>query len=143
MICQGIYQSATLIEQLITKEIDKGIPSENILLAGFSQGGVIALQTGLNYPHKLAGIVALSTYFPTIDKLIAQPSIANNSTPIFMGHGILDSVVNIETGKAVYNKLHELHYNILWHDYVMEHSVCIEEIHHISTFIASAFNEQK
>ena len=60
-----------------------------------------------------------------------------------MGHGILDSVVNIETGKAVYNKLHELQYNIQWHDYVMEHSVCIEEIHHISAFITRAFNQQK
>ena len=140
---EGIYKSSALVEQLITKEIDKGIPSENILLAGFSQGGVIALQTGLNYPNKLAGIVALSTYFPTLDQLITQPSIANKTTPIFMGHGILDSVVNIETGKAVYNKLHELQYNIQWHDYVMEHSVCIEEIHHISAFITRAFNQKK
>ena len=137
---EGIHQSANLVEKLITQEIEKGIPSEHILLAGFSQGGVIALQTGLNYPKKLAGIVALSTYFPTIDNLISQPSIANKTTPIFMGHGILDSVVNIETGKAVYNKLNELQYNIEWHDYLMEHSICIEEIHRISTFINNVFN---
>ncbi|MEI8208199.1 MAG: carboxylesterase [Methylococcales bacterium] len=136
----GIYQSATLVEQLIAQEISKGIPSEHILLAGFSQGGVIALQTGLNYPHKLAGIVALSTYFPTLDTLKTQPSIANKTTPIFMGHGILDSVVSIETSKAAYNTLHELQYNVQWHDYVMEHSVCIEEIHHITAFINTAFN---
>jgi phospholipase/carboxylesterase len=136
----GIYQSSNLVEQIIEQEMSVGIPSEHILLAGFSQGGVIALHTGLNYPHKLAGIVALSTYFPTLDKLVAQPSVANKTTPIFMGHGILDSVVNIETGKAVYNKLTELQYNIQWHDYVMEHSVCIEEIHHISTFINNAFD---
>jgi phospholipase/carboxylesterase len=136
----GIYQSSNLVEQIIEQEMSVGIHYEHILLAGFSQGGVIALHTGLNYPHKLAGIVALSTYFPTLDKLVAQPSVANKTTPIFMGHGILDSVVNIETGKAVYNKLTELQYNIQWHDYVMEHSVCIEEIHHISTFINNAFD---
>ena len=136
----GIYQSSNLVEQIIEQEMSVGIHSEHILLAGFSQGGVIALHTGLNYPHKLAGIVALSTYFPTLDKLVAQPSVANKTTPIFMGHGILDSVVNIDTGKAVYNKLTELQYNIQWHDYVMEHSVCIEEIHHISTFIDKAFD---
>ena len=136
----GIYQSSNLVEQIIEQEMSVGIPSEHILLAGFSQGGVIALHTGFNYPHKLAGIVALSTYFPTLDKLVAQPSVANKTTPIFMGHGILDSVVNIETGKAVYNKLTELQYNIQWHDYVMEHTVCIEEIHHISTFINNAFD---
>jgi phospholipase/carboxylesterase len=136
----GIYHSAALVEQLIAHEISIGVPSEHILLAGFSQGGVIALQTGLNYPHKLAGIVALSTYFPTLDTLKTRPSIANKITPIFMGHGILDSVVNIETGKAVYNTLNELQYNVQWHDYVMEHSVCIEEIHHITAFINSMFN---
>jgi phospholipase/carboxylesterase len=135
----GIYQSASQLEQLIQQEIAKGIASENILLAGFSQGGVIALHTGLYFPHKLAGIVALSTYFPTLEKLKTEPSIANATTPIFMGHGILDSVVAIETGKAVYNDLNQLNHNIQWHDYLMEHSVCNEEISDISAFINSIF----
>jgi len=138
----GIYQSATLLEQLIKQEMDKGISSEHILLAGFSQGGVIALHVGLNFPYKLAGIVALSTYFPTLETLKTEPLIANHSTPIFMAHGILDSVVDVESGKAVFNTLNSLEYNIEWHDYLMSHSVCIEEIGHISTFINGIFSKR-
>jgi phospholipase/carboxylesterase len=137
----GIYQSTALLEPLIKQEMDKGIPSEHILLAGFSQGGVIALHVGLNFPHKLAGIVALSTYFPTLEKLKTEPSKANQSTPIFMAHGILDSVVDIESGKTVFNALRALEYPVEWHDYVMAHSVCIDEIGHISTFINGIFKE--
>ncbi|MEI6335488.1 MAG: carboxylesterase [Methylococcaceae bacterium] len=138
----GIYQSATLLEQLIKQEMDKGISSEHILLAGFSQGGVIALHAGLNFPYKLAGIVALSTYFPTLDTLKTEPSIANQATPIFMAHGILDSVVDVESGKAVFNTLNSLEYTIEWHDYLMSHSVCVEEIGHISTFINGIFSKR-
>ncbi len=136
----GIYQSAKLLVQLIEQEMDKGIPSEHILLAGFSQGGVIALHAGLNFPHKLAGIIALSTYFPTLEQLKTEPSAANKATPIFMAHGILDSVVAIESGKAVFNALQALDYNIEWHDYLMAHSVCSEEIGHISAFINGIFS---
>ena len=135
----GIYQSAKLIARLIEQEMDKGISSEHILLAGFSQGGVIALHTGLKCPHKLAGIIALSTYLPTIEQLKTERSSTNNATPIFMGHGILDSVVAIESGKAAFNALHALEYNVEWHDYLMEHSVCIEEIGHLSAFINAIF----
>ena len=136
----GIYKSAKLLNQLIEQEMDKGIPSEHILLAGFSQGGVIALHAGLSFPHKLAGIIALSTYFPTLEQLKTEPSAANKATPIFMAHGILDAVVAIESGKTVFNALDALGYNIQWHDYLMAHSVCIEEIGHISTFINGIFS---
>lgn len=135
----GIYQSASLLDQLIQQEIDKGIPSKNILLAGFSQGGVIALHTGPRYPHTLAGIIALSAYLPTIDQLTTERSATNNATPIFMAHGIIDPVVAIESGKAAFNTLKSMEYNIEWHDYLMEHSLCIEEIEHISAFINSIF----
>ncbi len=135
----GIYQSAELIEPLIQQEIDKGIPSKNILLAGFSQGGVIALHVGLKYPHQLAGIVALSTYLPTIEQLKTEYSVANKATPIFMAHGIIDPVVAVESGKAAFDTLQSMNYNIEWHDYIMEHSLCIEEIKHISIFINSIF----
>jgi phospholipase/carboxylesterase len=135
----GIRQSAALIEPLIQQEIDKGIPSINILLAGFSQGGVIALHVGLTCPHKLAGIVALSTYLPTVEQLKTEHSIANHAAPIFMAHGIIDSVVAVESGKAAFDTLKSMNYNIEWHDYVMEHSLCLEEIEHISTFINSIF----
>ena len=135
----GIYQSAGLIEPLIQQEIDKGIPSANILLAGFSQGGVIALHAGLRHPHKLAGIVALSTYLPTIEQLKTERSAANNGTPIFMAHGIIDPIVAVESGKAAFDKLKAMDYNVEWHDYLMEHSLCVEEIEHISAFMNSIF----
>ena len=138
----GIYQSAKLLGQLIEQEMAKGVPSEHILLAGFSQGGVIALHTGLRYPHKLAGIIGLSTYLPTLEQLKTERSSLNNDTPIFMGHGILDSVVAIESGKTVFHALNDLEYNVEWHDYLMEHSVCIEEIGHISIFINGIFSER-
>jgi phospholipase/carboxylesterase len=137
----GIYQSAKLIEQLIARERNNGIAAENILLAGFSQGGVIALHVGLRYPEQLAGIIALSAYLPTLEQLNTEASIANKSTPIFMAHGILDAVVDIESGKAVFDRLHAQGYAIQWHDYVMEHSVCIEEIERLATFINGIFNK--
>jgi phospholipase/carboxylesterase len=135
----GIYRSAGLVESLIQQEIDKGIPSANILLAGFSQGGVIALHTGLEHQHKLAGIIALSTYLPTIDQLKTERSAASNGTPILMAHGIIDPVVAVESGKAAFDALKAMDYNIEWHDYVMEHSLCVEEIEHISVFMNSIF----
>lgn len=134
-----VYQSADLIEQLIEQEIDKGIPPTHILLAGFSQGGVIALHAGLRCRHKLAGIIALSAYLPTIEQLKTERSAANNTIPIFMGHGVLDPVMAIEDGKATFDALKSMGYNIEWHDYLMAHSLCIEEIQHISVFINSIF----
>jgi phospholipase/carboxylesterase len=135
----GIYNSASLIAPLIQQEIDKGILSNNILLAGFSQGGVISLHTGLRYPDQLAGIVALSTYLPTIEQLNTERSAANNDTPIFMAHGIIDPIVAVESGKAAFVKLKSMNYNIKWHDYLMEHSLCAEEIQHLSMFMNSIF----
>ncbi len=136
----GVYRSADLIAPLIQQEIDKGIPPERILLAGFSQGGAIALHVGLRYPHKLAGIMALSTYLPTIDQLPSEGSTAGKATPLFMAHGILDAVIAIEAGKSTFERLSLLGYQIEWHDYLMEHSVCPEEVFHISLFMNSAFS---
>ncbi len=135
----GIYQSAKLIEGLIQKEIAQGIPSANILLAGFSQGGVIALHAGLRCPNQLAGILALSTYLPTLEQLNSERSTANNGTPIFMAHGIIDPIVAVESGKGAFDKLKAMGYNIKWHDYLMEHCLCVEEIQHISIFLNSIF----
>lgn len=135
----GIYLSASLVKQLIEREKKAGIAAEHILLAGFSQGGVIALHLGLRYPEKLAGIVALSTYLPTLTQLNTEASSVAKQLPIFMAHGILDSIVEIEEGKSVYDSLHEQGYNIQWHDYVMEHSVCIEEIEHLTHFLNHIF----
>jgi phospholipase/carboxylesterase len=135
----GIYQSAALVAPLIQKEIDKGIAPERIMLAGFSQGGSIALHVGLRYPQKLAGILALSTYLPTINQLSGEGSAADKTTPVLMAHGILDAVIAIEAGKLTYNRLAALGYKIEWHDYLMEHSVCPEEIAHISAFMNAIF----
>jgi len=137
----GIYQSAGLIDRLIQQEMDKGIPAEHILLAGFSQGGVIALHAGLRYPKRLAGIVALSACLPTVEQLKSEGSAINHATPIFMGHGILDAVIAIEYAKAAFDGLDTLGYHVKWHDYLMEHSVCIEEIQHISAFINTILTE--
>jgi phospholipase/carboxylesterase len=135
----SIYQSAELIDALIQEEIKKGIPAENIILAGFSQGGAIALHVGLRFPQKLAGILALSTYLPTINQLSSEGSSAGKTTPVLMAHGILDAVVPIEAGKSTFDKLSTSGYRVEWHDYLMEHSVCVEEISHISAFMNSIF----
>lgn len=135
----GIYQSAAAINELIEREIAQGITAENILLAGFSQGGLIALHTGLRYPQKLAGILALSTYFPTVAALKTEASAANQSIPIFMAHGSMDSVVGMPTGKAAFETLKAMQYPISWHQYPMDHSVCMEEVADIATFINAIF----
>lgn len=135
----GIYQSAAAIEVLIEQEIAKGIASENILLAGFSQGGLIALHTGLRYTKKLAGIIALSTYLPTTQSLKTEASIANQTIPIFMAHGSMDSVVAMQTGKLAFDALKAMEYPINWHQYPMDHSVCMEEVRDIADFIDDIF----
>lgn len=136
---QGVYASARLIEEFILQEIDRGIPSEKILLAGFSQGGVIALHAGLRFKSKLAGILALSCYLPTVDRLNAERSAANDSTPILMAHGSMDPIVDIQAGKEAYHALKSMGYSIEWHQYPMEHAVCLEEIREISRFMNSIF----
>ena len=130
-----IYRSSEMVNQLIEQEISKGIAADHIVLAGFSQGGVIALHAGLRYPQKLSGIMALSTYLPTIDRLSTEGSSAGKTTPILMAHGILDPIVAIEAGKHIFEQLSAAGYNIEWHDYLMEHSVCPEEVNQISIFL--------
>ncbi len=135
----GIYSSSLLIEALIQKEIDSGVPSENILLAGFSQGGVIALHTALRYKNKLAGILALSCYLPTIEQLHTERSTINHSIPVMMAHGTQDPVVDIQSGREAYHALESLSYPVEWSEYSMGHAVCLEEINQISQFINTLF----
>jgi len=138
---EDIYISSAQIEQLIQREIDKGIKAENILLAGFSQGGVIALHTGLRYPQKLAGIMALSTYLPTTEQLKTERVAVNNDIPIFMAHGTMDPVVHLPIAKQAFSHLKAMNYPISWHEYPMQHSLCIEEIRDISHFINHIFKK--
>jgi phospholipase/carboxylesterase len=104
------------------------VPSERIVLAGFSQGGAIALAAGLRHAEPLAGIVALSTYLPVADTLAAERSLANARVPIFWGHGTSDPVVAIQRGEESRALLESLGYTVDWHVYPMPHSVCAEEI---------------
>jgi phospholipase/carboxylesterase len=131
----GIQASQRYIESLIQNEINRGIASERIVLAGFSQGGAIALHTALRYPLKLAGVLALSTYLPLHSKLANEANIANAGTPIFMAHGIFDDVISPEMSKLSRNLLQNSQYFVSWHEYNMAHSVCIEEIADIQKFL--------
>jgi len=131
----GLRKSQGQVEQLIAREIERGIPSERIILAGFSQGCAMTLQTGLRYPKKLAGMMCLSGYLPLADKLPAECNDANRSTPIFMAHGRVDPVVQIARAETSRDFLKGLGYAIEWKDYSMPHSVCEEEIDDIGHVI--------
>lgn len=133
--CDDIYSSSSLIVDIIDKEIDKGIASKNILLAGFSQGGAMALHTAIRYPKNLAGILALSTYLPTANKIAEERNIVNNEIPIFMAHGNYDQVIPITLAKGAKAALESHNYSIQWEEYPMAHQLCYEEIKDISAFL--------
>jgi len=132
----GIRASQQSLERLIEAQITEGIKSERIVLAGFSQGGAIILQTGLRFNKPLAGLMALSTYLPLATSLQAEHSECNRATPIFMGHGDSDPVVRPELAYRSRSRLEQQGYTLEWHEYPgMEHSVCMEEIGHISQWL--------
>ncbi len=131
----GIKASQRYIESLIQTELSRGIASERIVLAGFSQGGAIALHTALRYAHKLAGVLALSTYLPLHSKLVTEAHDANKSVPIFMAHGVYDDVISPDMGKLSRDLLQNNRYSVSWHEYNMAHSVCAEEIADIQEFL--------
>lgn len=136
---EGIKESIKWIEELIKAENARGIPTDKIILAGFSQGAVIALTTGLGYPDTLGGILALSGYLPQAENVLSNASAANQSIPIFLAHGTDDDVVPYLMGQQIYNLLHERHYSVSWHKYMMSHSVCKEEIDDISQWLTQIF----
>lgn len=131
----GIQASQHYINSLIQKEINRGIASNRIVLAGFSQGGAIALHTALRYPQKLAGVLALSTYLPLHSKFASEAHSANASTPIYMAHGVFDDVITIEMSKTSRDLLQSCQYFVNWHEYNMAHSLCAEEITDILDFL--------
>jgi len=131
----GISRSATAIKELIKREYSRGIAYDNIVLAGFSQGCAMALHIGLRFPHKLAGIIALSGYLPLAMTLHLEKHSANSKTPIFMAHGEFDQVVIPERAKASCAVLEKLGYEVDWNEYPMEHSVNREELIDISRFL--------
>lgn len=131
----GVRRSQALIEELIADQRSKGIASARILLAGFSQGGVIALQSGLRHPEKLAGIMALSTYLACADSLGVEASAANRQIPLFMVHGSMDPVIPVALARLSKARLETHGYQVEWHEYGMPHSVCAEEVDDIAAFL--------
>lgn len=131
----GIRKSAAMVTALIEAETARGIPASRIVLAGFSQGGAIALHTGLRHPERLAGIMALSTYLPLRDKLDTEASEVNRETPIFMAHGSLDPMLPQQLGELSRDRLRQHGYDVAWHSYPMAHQVCLEEIRDIGTWL--------
>lgn len=132
---KGVRASQAAIGKLIEREASRGIAESCIVLAGFSQGGAIALQTGLRYPRGLAGIMALSTYVPLADSLPREAAGANSGTPIFMAHGTHDPVVPYAMGAGSRDVLAGMGYDVEWHEYPIQHSMCLEEVRDISAWL--------
>lgn len=138
----GVRQSQAFIEQLIARENERGIPADKIIIAGFSQGGAIALQTGLRYREALGGIMALSTYLTLEDSFAAEAAIANANIPILMAHGTQDPLIPLSLAMSSRAKLEARGYKIEWREYPMPHSVCMEEVADISVWIQARFKSR-
>ena len=132
---RGIRESQHDVEALIAREAQRGVDSKHIVLAGFSQGGAIALQAGLRFRSPLAGIVALSTYLALDESLDAEAAPANKETPIFMGHGTQDPVVPLQLAERSRAALGQRGYKVEWHTWPMPHSICGEEVEGIAQFL--------
>ena len=133
----GIRASAAAVTELIDSEVERGMRAERIVLAGFSQGGAIALQTALREPRQLGGVLALSTYLPLASTLAAERSAANAGVPIFMAHGTADNVLPLTLGESSRRALEALGYRVEWHAYPMPHSVCLDEIVEIGAWLTA------
>jgi len=131
----GVRESQQQIGALVEREIGRGISGKNIVLAGFSQGGAIALHTGLRYPKPLGGVLALSTYLPLAETLPAEAAAENKTTPVFMAHGLFDPVIPIAMGAGSMTYLMGLGYSVDWRQYPMQHSVCAQEVADIGAWL--------
>jgi phospholipase/carboxylesterase len=133
----GVRASQKLVDNIVSSEGQRGIKPSQIMLAGFSQGGAIVLQTALRHPERLAGVMALSTYLPLSATLEKERSPANHDVPIFMAHGKFDDIIPIDKAKRSREILEKLGYPVTWKEYPMPHSVCAEEIRDISDFLVT------
>jgi phospholipase/carboxylesterase len=134
-----IVSSSQQIVEFIEHEIARGIASERILLAGFSQGGVIALATALRYDQRLCGVLALSTYLHDVSAIESECNDANLAIPIMMAHGTMDPMIPIMRAATSRENLIRLGYDVRWYDYPMGHQVCLEEVEEIARFFAEVF----
>jgi phospholipase/carboxylesterase len=133
----GVRASQKSIEALLEREKARGVPARSIVLAGFSQGGAMALHTALRYGERLAGIMALSCSLPLADTLGAEASPANRDVPIFMAHGTHDPMIPMARAMRAREILSGLGYRLEWHEYPMPHSVCLEEVRDISAWLGA------
>ena len=131
----GIRASQLLVEQLIAQEVASGIMPGQIFLAGFSQGGAIALHTAMRQTTPLGGVLGLSTYLPLADSAVREAQASTRATPVFMAHGRNDPVIPCALGAGSRDKLQEFGYAVEWHEYPMQHSVCDEELRDIETWL--------
>jgi len=132
---QGVKESSVLVANLIEKEISQGIPANKIVLAGFSQGGVIALNLGTRFEKSLGGIMFMSSYMSEPEKLSIEGHTANKNTPIFVAHGTHDDVVPIFMGNAAFKVLESNGYQVTWNEYAMQHNVCMQQLTDISNWL--------
>jgi phospholipase/carboxylesterase len=133
----GVRASQKAIEALIAREKERGVPAAAIVLAGFSQGGAMALHTALRHPERLAGVMALSCSLPLAEALAAEAAPANRDVPIFMAHGTHDPMIPMARALRARETLAGLGYRLEWHEYPMPHSVCLDEIRDISAWLAT------
>ena len=131
----GLRESMRLVRQIVEREVARGVPARRIVLAGFSQGCAVALGAGLRHPERLAGLAGLSGYVPLADTTAAERHAANRDTPVFLAHGRSDGVVPLARGIAGRDLLQALGQPIEWHDYPMEHSVCMEEVQALNRWL--------
>ncbi len=135
----GVRESMQQVEALIARENERGIPASRIFLVGFSQGGAIALATGLRRESGLAGVMALSTYLPMADTTAHEITPAGKNTPVFFAHGSGDPVIPVAIGKASYAALTQMGVKTQWQDYPMQHAVCAEEISDMANWLEQQF----
>ena len=131
----GLRASQVLVERLIAREVERGVPASRIVLAGFSQGCAMTLMTGLRHAQPLAALAGLSGYLPLADRTADERTAQNQATPIFLAHGRFDPMIALPRALASRDALMALGYAVQWHEYTMEHSVCLEEIQHLNRFL--------
>ena len=135
---EGVHESSEILENLISLEVERGIAPGNIVIAGFSMGGAVAINTALHTGHRLAGLLALSTYLPIPQEV--EHSESYRDLPVFMAHGAYDPVLPVEWGRLSRDRLQQAGFTVEWHEYPMAHAVCPEEIRDISGWLRRVFD---